>query len=168
MIKFSPKGLCSYTWNKNCFTHTDTITNIFQCIKTLVCSVFGKRQVKLVDVQRLYNLNHENTIFGAEYKNYLMKCNIEIVGRNNNSTLETKHISANDLKELIDANEFLNDVHYIVNEDFRYINDNKNDFLLPDNLTIVGNLILSYTQNVMNAQKNINVTGSITIIEPLD
>ena len=141
--------------------------NAVMCVKAIICALFCSRKVQLSQVESIYNENNNrSTIFGKEYENHLDQRKTEVlhnaINHHNNSTLKTIIISANELKELIDNQSFSNNIHYILEGDFTYRNDDIMDFVLPDYLTIIGNLNLSNNSNLTQIPEKITVTGSIS------
>ncbi|MCK5893381.1 MAG: hypothetical protein KAG53_02985 [Endozoicomonadaceae bacterium] len=168
MINFSISASCSYTWNKGCFNKSSTAINILKCIKTLIYGVFCNRKVKLSEVEIIYNNNNKNTIFGRAYGNYINALTMEslriVKSDHDKLTLKTVIISADDLYTLIKNKRFLNDIHYIVKEDVKF--DRKfliGCALLPDNLTIEGDLDLSHNPAITHLPEYMTVTGSLIL-----
>lgn len=168
MINFPIRASCSYTWHKNRLKNKYTVVNIIKCIKTLLCAIFNKRNVKLCKVEAVYNHNNNhNTIFGREYKNHLEQRRMTVLHNamnyHNNSTYKAIIMFADEFKKLIDDENFSfsSDIHYIVQGDFTYRNNDIMDIVLPDYLTIIGNLDFYNHSNLTHLPENITVTGSV-------
>lgn len=189
MITFSTSGMCSYTWNRNRLKNKSKIIAFLKCIKPFTLAMLGYRKVKVSEVKKVYtSMTLAKTVFGKEYETYLCNRKIEVqtnhIDSNNNKTPtsnnnkaptsnkneaptsnndeapNTKTMTPKQFKELIDAQNFSNDINYIVNGNFEYNNSNKN-WTLPNNITIKGHFCIANDKNITHLPENIIVEGNI-------